>query len=60
MGTVTHDSTIEYLEKLDKLEHEFLKFKKRGTRQSSFIPVSLKGILKGVRITEKDLAAAKK
>jgi hypothetical protein len=47
------------VEKLDKLEKEILKIKK-GVFGFSQKPISLKGILKGAKITEKDIEKAKK
>jgi len=48
------------LTKLEKLEKELLKFKKGA--EFKFPPkiISLKGILKGVKITEEDIEKAKK
>lgn len=48
---------IKYAEKLNKVEQELLKLKKGG---GIYAPISLKGILKGVTITEKDIQSAKK
>lgn len=55
----TINSTIAYVEKLEKLEKELLKLKK-DSKQSLSAPISLKGIWKGVRISEKDIIKAKK
>ena len=55
----TIDFTTTYVEKLEKLEKELLKLK-RGSKQSQLAPISLKGIWKGVRVSEKDIEKAKK
>lgn len=49
----------EVLTKLERLEKEILKIKK-GEGLLFKKPISLKGILKGVKITEKDIKKAKK
>jgi len=51
---------IKYIQKLEKIEKEILKIKKEGIFILPRIPISLKGILKGVKISEKDIASAKK
>lgn len=48
------------LAKLEKLEKEVLKLKKEGEFKLPKKLISLKGILKGVKITEKDIEKAKK
>ncbi len=48
------------LTKLEKLEKEILKIKKGSEFKLSKKPISLKGFLKGVKITEKDIQEAKK
>ena len=48
------------LAKLEKLEKEILKIKKGSEFKFPKKPISLKGILKGVKITEKDIQEAKK
>jgi len=48
------------LEKLEKLEKEILKLKKRGNFGLAKKIISLKGILKGVKIKEEDIKKAKK
>jgi len=48
------------LTKLENLEKEILKIKKGSEFKLSKKPISLKGILKGVKITEKDIQRAKK
>ncbi|OGZ46949.1 MAG: hypothetical protein A3J54_01930 [Candidatus Ryanbacteria bacterium RIFCSPHIGHO2_02_FULL_45_13b] len=53
------NSTITYAEKLEKLEKELLKLKK-GSKQSLSAPISLKGIWKGVQVSEADIGKAKK
>lgn len=51
----------KYIEKLEKLEKEILKLKKGGLFGiSKKITISLKGILKGVEITEREIEDAKK
>ncbi|MBU2219250.1 hypothetical protein KKG15_02045 [Patescibacteria group bacterium] len=51
---------IKYIQKLEKIEKEILKIKKEGIFTLPKIPISLKGILKGVKISEKDMTSAKK
>jgi len=48
------------LTKLEKLEKEILKIKKGSGFKLPKKPISLKGVLKGVKITEKDIQRAKK
>jgi len=48
------------LTKLEKLEKELLKLKKGGELELPKKIISLKGILKGVKITEVDIEKAKK
>lgn len=48
------------LTKLEKLEKELLKLKKGGNFKLPKKTVSLKGILKGIKVTEKDIKKAKK
>jgi len=48
------------LTKLEKLEKEVLKLKKEGIFELPPKLISLKGILKGVKITEKEIKEAKK
>ncbi len=48
------------LAKLEKLEKEILKLKKGGTFLGPKKIISLKGILKGVKISEKEIEKAKK
>lgn len=50
----------EYQEKLYALEKELLKLKNGGIFQFPPKIISLKGILKGIKITEQDIAEAKK
>jgi len=50
----------EVLTKLEKLEKEILKIKKGSEFKLPKKSISLKGILKGVKITEKDIQKAKK
>jgi len=50
----------EILTKLEKLEKEILKIKKGGKFKLPKKLISLKGILKGIKITEKDIQKAKK
>ena len=50
----------EVLTKLEKLEKEILKIKKGSEFKLPKKPISLKGILKGVKITGKDIQEAKK
>lgn len=53
-------SKISTAEKLEGLEKELLKIKKGGNLGLPKTPISLKGILKGVKISEKDIEKAKK
>jgi|GEM_PF-1551613 len=48
------------LAKLEKLEKEILKIKKGSEFKLPKKPISLKGILKGVKIAEKDIQRVKK
>ena len=48
------------IKKLEKIEKEIFQFKKSAGFGAGKIVVSLKGILKGVTITEKDIKGAKK
>jgi len=57
--TTTINSTITYAKKLEKLEEELLKLKK-GSKQFLSAPISLKGLWKGVQISEKDIEKTKK
>jgi len=50
----------QILTKLEKIEKEILKFKKGGGFGLPKKIISLKGILKGIKITEKDIKEAKK
>jgi len=56
----------EYTKKLDKIEKDLLKLKTEGVSvclNALGLPkrtISLKGILKGITITEKDIEQAKK
>ena len=59
MTTTINSTTTLYVEKLGKLEKELLKLKK-GSKQSPSAPISLKGIWKGVQISETDIGKAKK
>lgn len=52
--------TTAYLEKLGKLEKEILKLKKGAGFELPKKIISLKGILKGLKITEKDIKEAKR
>lgn len=49
--------SIKYAEKLNKIEKELLKIKKSYSPKKI---ISLKGVLKGVKISEKDINKAKK
>lgn len=53
-------SSIQYADKLAKIEKEILILKKGGVLKYSQTPISLKGILKGIKVTEKDIQQAKK
>ena len=53
-------NTQEVLTKLEKLEKELLKIKKGGKFEFHKKIISLKGILKGIKISEKDIQKAKK
>lgn len=50
----------KYQQKLEELEKEILKLKKGGGFKLPLKIISLKGILKGVKITEEDIEKAKK
>jgi hypothetical protein len=50
----------EALTKLEKLEKEILKIKKGGGFEFPKKIISLKGVLKGIKISEKDIKKAKK
>jgi hypothetical protein len=50
----------EVLTKLERLEKEILKIKKGGKFKFPKKIISLKGILKGIKISEKDIQRAKK
>jgi len=50
----------KYIEKLEKLEKELLKLKKVAGFGLPQKLVSLKGILKGIQISEKEIEKAKK
>ena len=50
---------IEYQQKLKTLEKEVLKLKKGAGFNSPLKVISLKGILKGIKIVEKDIEQAK-
>jgi len=49
----------EYTKKLDKIEKDLLKLKTEGSFGLPKRTISLKGILKGMTITEKDIEQAK-
>lgn len=49
--------SIKYAEKLNKIEKELLKIKKSCSPKKI---ISLKGVLKGVKISKKDINKAKK
>jgi len=51
--------SIKYAEKINKIEKEILKIKKSPPFSKKFI-ISLKGSLKGVKISEKDINKAEK
>ena len=51
--------SIKYAEKLNKLEKEILKIKKTPSFSKNF-PISLKGSLKDIKISEKDINKVKK
>lgn len=50
----------QYQQKLEALEKEILKLKKGSVFKFPLKIISLKGILKGVKITEADIGQAKK
>jgi hypothetical protein len=50
----------QILTKLERLEQEILKMKKGTIIRTSKKLVSLKGILKGVKVNDKDIQRAKK
>jgi len=52
--------STKYIEKIEKLEKEILKLKKGANFGLPKKIVSLKGILKGVKISEKEIEKAKK
>lgn len=58
--TIPTTQTTKYAEKLVKIEKELLKLKKGSGYPTSQIFISLKGILKGVKVAEQDIAQAKK
>jgi len=47
--------TKKYAKKLDKIRKDLLKLKKEGNLGLSKRIISLKGILNGIEITEKDI-----
>ena len=49
-------NTIKYIEKLGKIEKDILMIKKNTFKQ---MPISMKGILKNIEISEKDIQKAK-
>ena len=51
---------IKYAQKLEKIEKEILKIKKGGILILDKIPISLRGILRGIKISEKEIASAKR
>ena len=51
---------IKYFEKIEKLEKEILKFKKSPVFGFPKKTLSLKGILKSIKITEKDITKSRK
>jgi hypothetical protein len=53
-------TTTEALQQLSKLEKNLLKLKKETALSFDKKPISLKGFLKGTKITEKDIKEAKK
>ena len=59
MATQTIPST-KYFEKIEELEKEILKFKKSPFFGFPKKILSLKGILKSVKITEKDITKSRK
>ena len=50
----------EYQQKLEKLEKEVIKLKKESVLGFTSKIISLKGIIKGIEISEKEIAGAKK
>jgi hypothetical protein len=55
-----NQQTLTKLEKLEKLEKELLKIKKGGEFKFHKKIISLKGILKGIKISKEDIQKAKK
>ncbi|MDY6986728.1 MAG: hypothetical protein SWQ30_01620 [Thermodesulfobacteriota bacterium] len=63
MKPVAAKSTVDMLHKIQTIEKEMMELKLSVLKKlapSGKNVISLKGVLKGVRITEKDIAAAKK
>lgn len=58
-GTATLNKT-KYQQKLEELEKEILKLKKGGIFEFPPKIISLKGILKGIKVTEEEIRNAKK
>jgi hypothetical protein len=63
MKSQATDSTVDMLHKIENIEKQVMDLKlsvlKKMTPSEKKV-ISLKGILKGINITEKDISAAKK
>lgn len=51
---------LEYAKKIDKIEKDLIQLKRGSTFQFPKASISLRGILKGIEITNQDIQAAKK
>ena len=63
MKSTATESTVEMLHKIETIEKQVMDLKLtvlKNMTPSKQKVISLKGILKGVKITEKDITAAKK
>lgn len=60
MANQTTLTKTKYQQKLEELEEEILKLKKGAGFKFPPKIISLKGILKGIKITEEDIKKAKK
>ena len=63
MKSQAPESTVDMLHKIEAIEKQVMDLKLsvlKNMAPSEQKVISLKGILKGVKITEKDIAAAKK
>ena len=63
MNTITKISTRvqgKHIKQLGRIEKELVKFKQDAGFGAEKIVVSLKGMLKGIRVTEKDIKGSEK